>query len=164
ALIAVLIAQQASPSWADVDKLVTEQKFQAAADAVEVRLAAAKKSTDDNELARALIRRTQLRIGLGGYETAVKELKAETWPKALLPRSAVQLFYANALIRYAGAYSWEIRQRERVDVKGEIDLKSWTADQIYAESQRGFEEVWKQREELGPLPLGALGEYLVPND
>src|SRR5205823_10238715 len=118
----------------------SEQKLQAASEATEARLALAKKGADDPELARALIRRTQLRIALGGYETAVKELKAEAWPKSLLPRATVQLFFANALIRYASAYSWEIRQRERVESKGEIDLKSWTADQIYAESQRAFED------------------------
>ncbi|MBL8951390.1 MAG: hypothetical protein JNK82_11465, partial [Myxococcaceae bacterium] len=162
-LIAVLLSQ-APATWPEIDKLVAQQQLEAAAKAVEVRLAAAKKGTDDAELARTLLKRTQLRIGLGGYETAVKELKAEAWPKTLLPRSAVQLYYASALIRYVNAYSWEIRQRERVDAKGDVDLKAWTADQIWAEAQKAYEEVWKQREELGAKPLGALAEYLVPND
>lgn len=160
----LVVLTQAPQSWADIDKLVNEQKLEAAATAVEGRLAAAKKGTDDAELARALLKRTQLRIGLGGYETAVKELKAEPWPKSLLPRSAVQLYYAHALIRYVNAYSYEIRQRERVDTKGEVDLKAWTADQIWLEANKAFEEVWKNREELGAKDLGALSEYLTPND
>jgi len=163
-LFAAVVLSQAPQSWAEIDKLVNEQKLEAAAKAVDARLAAAKKGTDEAELARALLKRTQLRIGLGGYETAVKELKGEAWPKTLLPRSAVQLYYAHALIRYVNAYSWEIRQRERVDTKGAVDLKAWTADQLWLEAQKAYEEVWKQREELGAQPLGSFSEYLVPND
>jgi uncharacterized protein YfaS (alpha-2-macroglobulin family) len=162
--VLVLVLAQAPSSWAEIDKLVHEQKLAAAQTAVEGRYAAAKKSGDDAELARALIRRTQLRIALGAYETAVKDLKAEPWPKSLLPRAAVELYYAAALTRYAQSYSYEIRQRERVDTRGEVDLKAWTADQIYAEAQQTLEDVWKQRAELGEKPLGAFGEYLKPND
>src|SRR4051812_43090748 len=127
--VLALVLSQAPLSWGDIDKLVNDQKMQEARDAVELRFSAAKKGTDDAELARALIRRTQLRIALGAYETAVKDLKAEPWPKTLLPRVAVQLYYAATLTRYAQAYSWEIRQRERVDTKGEVDLKAWTSEQ-----------------------------------
>ncbi len=161
-LIAMVLAQ-APLGWPEIDKLVGEQKLEAAATAVDARLNSAKKGSDDAELARTLIKRTQLRIGLGGYETAVKELKAETWPKTLLPHSAVELYYAAALTRYASAYSWEIRQRERIDTRGEIDLKAWTAEQIYAEAQRAYDEVWKQRAELGEKPVAAFVEYLNAN-
>src|SRR5262245_29392670 len=106
-LVALLLAQ-APQSWADIDKLVSEQKLTAAQAAVEVRFAAARKGGDEAELARALIRRTQLRIALGAYETAVKDLKAEAWPKALLPRVTVELYYASSLTRYATSYSYEI--------------------------------------------------------
>ena len=66
ALLAVVLAQQAPMSWAEIDKLVNEQKLEAAAQAVDARLQAAKKGADDAELARALLKRTQLRIGLHG--------------------------------------------------------------------------------------------------
>ena len=72
--------------------------------------------------ARALLKRTQLRIGLGGYETAVKELKAEAWPRSLLPRSAVQLYFAHALIRDA-AYAGMLARRRR-------ELHGRLADQL----------------------------------
>src|SRR4051794_19342416 len=100
-VLAAAALAQSPQSWADIDKLISEQKLEASATAVDARLAAAKKGTDDTELAKCLIRRTQLRIGLGGYETAVKQLKGEALPKTLLPRSAVQLYLATALIRYA---------------------------------------------------------------
>ena len=164
ALLTVALISQTPPAWKDVDALVKQQKFEAAATATEARYEAAKKGSDDTERARALIKLTQLRIGLGGYETAVKRLKAEAWPDSGLPRVALELYYANALIRYLTVYSWEIRQRERVDSKGEVDLKAWTTAQLFAEAQKSFEAVWKQREMLGSEPLGALGEYLTPND
>ena len=43
----------------------------------------------------ALIREVQLRTGLHGYETAVRFLKEEPWPKGLLSRAALELFYAH---------------------------------------------------------------------
>jgi uncharacterized protein YfaS (alpha-2-macroglobulin family) len=93
----------------------------------------------------------------------VKDLKAEPWPKTLLPHAAVELYYAAALNRYVQGYSYEIRQRERVDTKGEVDLKAWTTEQIYAEAFRALDDVWKQRAELDK-PLSAFSEYLQPND
>ena len=112
-----------TPSWAQIDKLVSEQKFEAAAAEAEKRLTAAKAGTDDLEHARALIKVTQLRIALGGFETAVKRLREEAWPKGALGNNTVNLFYAHAIWRYAQQYSWEIRTREKVDTKGVVDLK-----------------------------------------
>src|SRR4051812_5316588 len=105
---------KAPPSWMEIDQLVEQQKVEAAAKAAESRLSQAKAKGDEDELARALIRTVQLRIGLHGYETAVRFLIAQPWPKGLLPRTAVQLFYAEALVSYTQAYSWEVLQRERV--------------------------------------------------
>lgn len=164
-LTASLLAQtpSAPKAWKDIDALVSkEQKLQEAATAVEARLALARRGTDDVELARALIRLTQLRIALGGYETAVKQLKGERWPEAALPRTAVELYYAQALTTYVQAYSWEIRQRERVESKGEVDLKGWTAEQLHAEAFKAYDAVWARRAQLGAEKVAALAEYLAP--
>lgn len=163
-LLAVALLSQTPSSWKEVDSLLSEQKYDAALKAVEVRYQAAKQAANDIDTAKALITMTQLRIGLGGYETAVKQLKAETWPKTPLGKVAVELYYAHALSRYLGAYGWEIRQRERVESKGDVDLKAWTAEQILAEADRSFASVWQQREALGAQPLSALADYLTPND
>ncbi|MHB8876393.1 MAG: alpha-2-macroglobulin family protein, partial [Myxococcaceae bacterium] len=147
------------PGWAEIDRLVSEQKLEAAAKGAGERLAAAKAARDEPEWTRALIKVVQLRIGLHGYETAVRFLKAEPWPKGVLHRTALNLYYASALENYASAYSWEVNQRERVESKEAVDLKAWTAEQIHTEAQRALEETWRAREALGAEPVGRLSEY-----
>ena len=129
--------------------LVDEQKFQKALEAVEIRLQAARGTTDDNELTRALVKATQLRIGLHGYETAVRFLREQPWPPSVLARTTLRLFYAHALVTYTQAYSWEIGQRERVESTEVLDLKAWTRDEIVAEALRAYGEVWSDRESFG---------------
>ncbi|QSQ16253.1 hypothetical protein JY572_09490 [Myxococcus landrumensis] len=154
---------KAPPSWKDIDALVSNQKVEAAAQAAEARLARARNGSDEAEWTRALIRTVQLRSALHGYETTVRFLREEPWPKGALPRATLNLFYANSLVTYAEAYDWEIRQREQVASSGPVDLKSWTYDQILTEAQRAYEEVWTQRQALGNEPVKVLADYIRPN-
>ncbi len=149
--------------WQAVDKLVEEQKYQEALKSVENLVAAAVKDQNDRQWTKALIRAVQLKTGLHGYETAVRFLREQPWPKSALSRLTVQLFYTHSLIQYLDMYSWEIRQRERVEAKGPVDLKAWTADQIYTEALRNLDDAWKGREALSAEPLGKLADYLTPN-
>ena len=111
-LLAVLLAPlaaaaQARPrSWKQIDALIDEQKFEEAARATEARLAAARTKGDAPEWTRALIQTVQLRIGLHGYETAVRYLREQPWPPGAVHQAALQLFYASSLVQYAQAYSW----------------------------------------------------------
>ena len=146
--------------WKEIDRLVGEQKLEEASRAVAARLAAARQGKDDEEWARALVKQVQLRTGLHGYETSVRFLKEEEWPKASLQRAVLQLFYARSLVNYARAYSWEIRQRERVDSKGVVDLKAWTLDQIAEEALHAYRGVFDDRASLADAPVGRLAEYL----
>ncbi len=146
--------------WEAIDRLVDEQKLEEASRAVLARLEAARAAGDEEEWTLALVRAVQLRSALHGYETSVRFLKDEAWPKAVLHRTVLQLFYARTLVDYAHAYSWEIRRRERVESGAEIDLKAWTLDQIAEEAFRAYQVVWRDRELLGPLPLGRLSSYL----
>lgn len=164
ALLLSLSVLGQSPSWTQIDELLDQQKLEEASKATELRLAAARRGTDDAELAKALISLTQQRLALGGAETAVKQLKAEAWPKAELPRTAVELFYVATLTNYLETYSYEIRKREKVDTKGAVDLKAWTVEDLRGEISRTYEGAWKRRDALGSQPLGALGAYLTPND
>jgi hypothetical protein len=150
--------------WKTIDRLVAEQKFEEAARATAARLAAARKGGDEAEWTRALIREAQLRTGLHGWETAVRFLKEEPWPKGVLSRVTLELYYARSLDLYAHAYSWEIRQRERVESAGAVDLKAWTAEQISDEETRAYLSAWKERETLGNEGVSALSEYLEVND
>ncbi len=157
---------QAPLGWKQIDTLVEEQKLEEASRAVTARLEAARRAGDEDEWTRALVKQVQLRTALHGYETAVRFLKDEAWPKGLLQRTLLELFYARSLATYARAYSWEIRQRERVDASGAVDLKAWTLDQIAAEAVRSYAQVWRDRDATGSVRLGGaqaqLGEYLVP--
>ena len=152
------------PSWKEVERLVSEQKFEEASKMVAQLEEAARAANDDEGLAKALIREEQLRVALGGFETAVKELREAAWPKASLPRAAVQLYYAHALVTYLRDYSWEIGKREKVESKGPIDLKLWTADQIFGEALKVYAELWKDRAQWGEKPPKALAEYIQPNN
>jgi hypothetical protein len=154
---------EAPPSWKEIDQLAEDQKFEAAAQGAEARLALVRGTKDEDEWARALIRTVQWRSALHGYETSVRFLREEPWPKGLLPRTALQLFYAQTLVTYTQAYGWEVRRRERVASSGPVDLKSWSYEQIITEAHRTFAEAWKEREQLGSAPVQSLSEYIEPN-
>ena len=155
---------QASASWKEVDRLVGEQKLEEAAKAAENLLADAKARRNGAEWTKALVTVTQLRIGLHGYETAVRRLREEPWPEGPLHRAQLSLLYGHSLVTYQRAYSWEVGQRERVDTKDAVDLKAWTREQILAEAQRAALEVWGMREALGKEPVSAAELVLEPND
>ncbi|HTS03558.1 MAG TPA: alpha-2-macroglobulin family protein [Thermoanaerobaculia bacterium] len=150
--------------WKELEKLVSEQKFEeAAAKAGKIREAARAAGDEANE-AKALVREVQLRTALHGYETAVRFLKDQPWPRGLLPRTTLRLFYAQSLVTYAQAYGWEIGKREKVESTGPVDLRAWTRDQIQAEAVRAYVDVWKDREALGRVPVNAIADFVEPNN
>jgi len=153
----------ATPSWEDVDRLVSEQKYQAAATEVAALRERARKSGDEAGWARALIRETRLRIGLGGYETALRFLHDQPWPEQRLARAALLLYQAQAYVTYSQQYAWEIGQRERL-AGAPADLKTWTREQIFAAAYAAYAELWKLRAALGTEPITRLGEYLEGNN
>ncbi len=150
--------------WQQYDQLVKEQKYEAASSLVEEMLAKARSGKNNTEWTRCLIRYTQLRMALHGYETSVRFLKDQPWPEDLTGSSVLNLYYAHALTNYARSYSWEINAREKIDTKGLVDLKAWTRDQIYEEAQKAFEIVWKVRAKLGETPNTGWKEFLTPNN
>ena len=152
-------------SRAAVEKLIAEQKFEAAAaECARIRDDARKRG--DNALwAWALIKEGQLRTSLHGYETAVRFFKEQPWPDSPIERDMLELFFANSLVIYYHAYSWDIGQRERVESAGPIDLKSWTRDQIFDEAWQALMRVWKDRDSLAARKPGefpgfwSVGDY-----
>jgi uncharacterized protein YfaS (alpha-2-macroglobulin family) len=150
-------------TWKEVERLASEQKFEEASLRVARIRETARVAGDEANEAKALVREVQLRTALHGYETSVRFLKDEPWPKALLPRTALRLFYAQSLVTYGRAYAWEIGQREKVVSTGAVDLKAWTREEIAAEAVRAYAEVWQDRGALGDERVAALGEFLVPN-
>jgi hypothetical protein len=152
------------PDRQAVEKLIAEQKFEAAAaECARIRDAARQKG-DTTLWAWALIREGQLRTSLHGYETAVRFFKDQPWPDSPLERDMLELFYANSLVTYYHAYSWDINRRERVEAGGPIDLKSWTRDQIFDEAWRTLLRVWQERDRLAARKPGEFPDLWDPGD
>ncbi|HQN97132.1 MAG TPA: MG2 domain-containing protein, partial [Thermoanaerobaculales bacterium] len=151
-------------TWEEIDKLVSEQKLEAAAAAVAELRESARASGDNAAWTRALVTEVQLRMGLHGYETAVRFLREAEWPSDAVSRAVLDLYYAQSLVSYAGIYSWEIRDRERVASDDEVDLKRWTLEQIVAEANRAYGRVWHERGRWGEASIGELARYIEQND
>src|SRR5512140_680179 len=160
--IACAQSKDKDPEWKQLEALEKDQRLAEALRGVEARLDRAIQRGAEPDWTRALVKATQLQIALHGHETAVKSLKERPWPKSVLYRDVVLLTYAYAIASYAQAYLWEIRQRERVESKGPVDLKRWSYDQLMAEAQSAFVEVWGTRDALGAEPVKRLGDYLDP--
>jgi len=141
-----------------------EQKHQAELDQTLNALDEARKRGDKDAWTRALVRSTDLRLALHGYETAVQHLRETPWPDDLKSQTVLRLFYAQTLRVYLGAYGWEIRQRERTDSIQAQDLKAWTVEQIFSEALGSFEKAWKTRQSLGTRGLELFAPHLQAND
>lgn len=150
-------------AWKEIDRLLDEQKLQAAADLLGPLIESSRAAGDEPNWAKALVRQSQVATALGGLETAVEQLKAEEWPPGSPARAAVELYYAHALLEYLSGYDWEIRQRERIVSDEKLDLKAWTAEQIAAEAERSFLAVWERRAELAKVAVDDF-PYLDAND
>ncbi len=153
-----------SKDWKKVDKLAEEQKYEEAITVVASIRQAAKQSGNGEEWTETLIKEVQFQVGLHGYETAVRFLKTEEWPKDSLSQAALELYYAHSLMTYLSAYSWEIGRREKVESKEAVDLKAWTKEQIFLEAARSYGKLWQRRAELGSFPVKALDPYVSPNN
>lgn len=152
----------APADWKEVDRLLDEDKAQAALELATRLRAAAQERGDAADWARGLVREVQLTMALHGYETAVRLLREQPWPQEPLPRAVLDLFYAHSLVTYQQAYGWEIGQREEVTSTEVPDLKRWTREQIYAEAQRAFLAAWEQRAAWGSAPVGVVAEFVEP--
>ncbi len=147
-----------------VDKLIGEQKFEAAAAECARLRGEARRRGDTALWTWTLIREGQLRTSLHGYETAVRFFKEEAWPDSPVERDMLNLFYANSLVTYYRAYSWDINQRETVESKGPVDLKSWTRDQIFGEAWTALLLAWKDRDSLAARKPGEFPDFWSPGD
>ena len=159
----------ASDAWQAADKLIAEQKFDAAATAVAAIRESARRARDHENWTLALVREVQLRMGLHGHETAVRFLREQPWPDDATSQLVLRLFYAQSLNQYARAYGHEIRGRTRVEsapgpTPNVVDLKTWTAEQIDAEANAAYATVWRDRAALGSQPRSRVERYLAPGN
>ncbi|MDH4197676.1 MAG: hypothetical protein OEW05_09735, partial [Candidatus Aminicenantes bacterium] len=147
-----------------VEKLIDEEKYEAAAaEAARIR-EEARRAGNVTLWTWALIKEGQLRTALHGYETAVRFFKEQPWPDSPLERDMLDLFFAQSLVTYYHAYSWEVNRRERVEAKGPIDLNSWTKDQIFDEAWKSLLRIWKDRARLAGHKAAQFPDFWSPGD
>jgi len=147
-----------------LDQLISEEKFEEAAKEGARLREEAKRTGDDAGWAWALIKEVQLRLALHGYETSVRFLKEEPWPESPVQRDMLDLFFAQSLVTYHEAYSWEINRRERVEAKGPVDLKAWTKEQIFEEAWSALLRVWEDRGRLQDFKTKDFPDYWSAGD
>jgi uncharacterized protein YfaS (alpha-2-macroglobulin family) len=157
-------SKKMSEMWSRIEEFIDEQKYRQALELAEEMLESLRGSADTDNWTRALIQVVQLETGLHGYEGAAVRLRDEPWPNESMAQTTLHLFYAQGLTTYLSAYSWEIGERELVASDSDLDLKSWTGDQIFAEAQRAYSELWSTRSELGERNISELSRYLDAND
>ncbi len=144
-----------------IDSLTSEQKMQAALDSLNTDI---KTITDSVETARVFVKATQLEMALHGYETAVKDLKARTWPAEPRAQVLLHLFYARALQNYAHSYSWEIHKREKTNSTQNKDLKTWTMQEIFTDAYLSLNSAWKLRENFNSVHKDEFLDFISPNN
>ncbi|MFL5784941.1 MAG: MG2 domain-containing protein, partial [Bacteriovoracaceae bacterium] len=148
----------------EIDRLINEQKYAEALKLVQKDLDEMKAEKKDREWAQLIVKEAMLQVGLHGYETAVKNLRAREWPKDAVAHAMVSIAYSRTLQNYQQAYSWEIRKREEVAGEKDFDLKKLTSREIYQEAYAGFEKAWKVRADLGKYKRSELPEIITPNN
>ncbi|MGC9042907.1 MAG: alpha-2-macroglobulin family protein [Myxococcota bacterium] len=157
------ISEPNVPEWSKVNRMVKEQKYEAAYSELEKLLKRFREEKEYERITHTLMKMVQIRMALHGYETAVNFLKSEEWPDGLYSQMVLNLYYAFSLVTYYNSYSWEINNREKVESLNGVDLKKLTKDDIYYEAQRAYLKVFSNREELSNVKIKSFSNYITPN-
>ncbi|HCM38883.1 MAG: hypothetical protein A2X97_09270 [Bdellovibrionales bacterium GWA1_52_35] len=151
--------------WAKIDRLIEEQKLQAASNALQPVLEEARSAKADVDWTQALVVRARVQIALHSYEKAISGLLEQPWPEDCSGRFVLHLTTAKALTAYAQAYEPEIRKREKVLATPEPDqIKAWTLRQVYSEAERNFAAIWKERALLEQYRPEQFRKYFDPGN
>ena len=153
-------AQDFSSLWEEVKKWEGEQKYSEALKGVESIYRKAVLEQNQEEWLKGLLRVVALKRGLHSYEQAVRFMMEEKWPTAKQQKAFTHLFYATTLMDYYHNYSWEINSREKVSSQKDVDLKKWTAFDIFEEIHRQYFQAYQYKEDLGKLFVRDYPEYL----
>ncbi|TWW12319.1 hypothetical protein E3A20_01980, partial [Planctomyces bekefii] len=145
--------------WKRIDQLIQDQKLREAESGALDLLKSAKTANDADNWTRALLKISQLKVGLHSYEEAAHFLKSEPRPAGLTHQTILSLYYARILETYLNAYDWEIRQREK-STGAQKTLKQWTAAEIYQEALAALVPLWQSREKLGSAAAPLLQEFI----
>ena len=154
----------ADGDWAQIKKkFQDEQKVQEALALLEKHLAIPSTQKDPVDWARSLIWKSNFQAALGQAEAAVDNLRHAEWPKADAPQFVLRLYLIEALNAYLGTYGYEIRQREKIATTSKLELKKLTYEQIVSELRSSYLALWKDREKMSTVPVGAIEEFVAKN-
>ena len=137
--------------WSRVTTLIDEQKFEEARALCSTIRAAAQRAGNGEEWTEALIKEVQLQIALHGYETAVRLLRTESWPRIRCRRWRWSFYYAHSDGVSAGLLVGDRPTRASRDA-GTDRPQGLEQDQIYSEAQRAYARIFARRDELSGSP------------
>lgn len=156
----IIVSKELSTLLSEVQQLAEESKYQAALDRL---LLDQKNIKIPYEQAKINIEALQLEFALSGYETGVQNFKSKPWAEDLKSKVLLHLFYSKSLIHYYEAYSWEIVKREQTATVNPKDLKLLTIHEIFSESLKSLNEIWKLKEKISEFPKSFYSEYISEN-
>src|ERR1043165_8014880 len=119
--------------WADLDRLIWDQKMKEALPLAERLLAEARAAGDQPAWTRALARTVQIRRARGSLEEGLASLDREPWPADPVDRAVLHLFRAQALSQYFSSYTQEILAREKIESREAVGIDHWTREQLGAD-------------------------------
>jgi hypothetical protein len=151
-------------TMADLETFFRDGRFAAAAElAARLRAEAAARG-EEATATTLLIKELQARIGLGEFETALRQLLAAERPAGARERLLLDLFRGETLSRYLDNYGWEIRQREQVANPDPLDPSRWSADELNQAILLSFAAAWEERAAWGNETVTPLAGLLEQND
>lgn len=162
-LLVLSAVASAAVDWKEIDRLIKELKLQEAAKRLDELLPEIRKSGNEEELTRALVRGAQLRANIAEPGEAVRFLQSQPWPEARRERAVLSLFLAEALKNYYDNYRWTIWENEAVLSDKPLDVERWTTGQFFEAASKAYLEAWKEHELLGTIPVSRMSEFLEPN-
>lgn len=145
--------------WKAIAAFEKKQQYNAAIPIVEEILAYAKRKANAPLWTKALVKRVILENVLHGYETSIRLLLDNQWPQETSTRALLNLYTANTLFNYYQNYNWEINRREKISSQLPQDIKAWTGEDIFRETNERFYQAWLQRDTFGREKISTFPDY-----
>ncbi|WP_372371048.1 alpha-2-macroglobulin [Candidatus Uabimicrobium sp. HlEnr_7] len=152
---------QTGDNWSEIKELEKKRQYKKALKKVEVLLDNAQQQKDLEQWRKAFVRKVVLQTALHGYEAAVRTLQNEQWPHDGESRSLFHLLYAHTLENYFNIYRWEIRNREKIVSTTNVDLKKWSAQEIFKRIHQHYYKAYQVRYTLVKLNVDDFSEYIT---
>ncbi len=144
-----------------VQKLISEQKYQAALDALSKQFEHLKPSLS---AAKVVTQAAQLQVALSDFEDSIKTIETELprFKESLEAQVLLRMIHAHAIAEYVEQHQWEISQRRFLQ-KTRKSLRELTIEELFAKALKSLLSVWNKRSEMARLKRSALQAEVEPN-